>query len=80
LTEQIHLSGLVVSGAEINISRTFDVQFRFAYYVQKLVEIISGLYEDYLRNDLDKSPQGIEKYSRKNLTAELAAILNKIII
>lgn len=46
----------------------------------RLVEIISGLYENYLRNDLDKSPQGIEKYSRKNLTAELAAILNKIII
>jgi len=37
------------------------------------------LYEKYLGNNLNNSPKGIEKYSRKNLTAELAGVLNKII-
>lgn len=37
------------------------------------------LYQKYLGNDLNNSPKGIEKYSRKNLTAELAGVLNQMI-
>jgi len=37
------------------------------------------LYENYLSNNLNNCPKGIEKYSRKNLTAELAGVLNKMI-
>ena len=37
------------------------------------------LYEKYLNNDLNNSPIGIEKYARRNLTAELAGVLNKMI-
>ena len=44
----------------------------------RIVEVIRALYEKYLQNDLKNNPKGIEKYSRKNLTADLAAILNKI--
>ncbi len=37
------------------------------------------MYDKYLGNDLNNSPKGIEKYSRKNLTAELARVLNKML-
>ena len=37
------------------------------------------LYEKYLSNDLNHCPKGIEKYSRRNLTSELAGVLNKMI-
>ena len=37
------------------------------------------LYEKYLSNDLNNSPIGIVKYARRNLTAELAGVLNKMI-
>ena len=40
--------------------------------------IIIAMYEKFLLNNLTINPKGIEKYSRKNLTAELATILNKI--
>ncbi len=39
---------------------------------------VKAMYEKYLRNELNNSAKGIEKYSRKNLTAEIAAILNTI--
>ena len=41
--------------------------------------IILELYEKYLQNNLDNNMKEIGKYSRKNLTAELAAILNRMI-
>ena len=37
------------------------------------------LYGKYLSSDLNNIPKGIEKYSRRNLTAELAGVLNKMI-
>ena len=37
------------------------------------------LYEKYLSNDLNHCPKGIEKYSRRNLTSELAGVLNMMI-
>ncbi|NEW84408.1 MAG: glycosyltransferase family 4 protein [Mariniphaga sp.] len=37
------------------------------------------LYGKYLSNDLNNIPKGIEKYARRNLTAELAEVLNKMI-
>lgn len=37
------------------------------------------LYGKYLSNDLNNIPKGIEKYARRNLTAELAGVLNKMI-
>ena len=46
---------------------------------QRIVEVIGRMYEKYLNNDLVISTEGIEKYSRKNLTAELTSILNSII-
>jgi len=47
--------------------------------LKRIKKIVLMLYEKYLSNDLSNSPKGIEKYSRKNLTAELAEVLNKII-
>ena len=47
--------------------------------LKRIKNIVLMLYEKYLSNDLSNSPKGIEKYSRKNLTAELAEVLNKII-
>ena len=40
--------------------------------------IVCSMYEKYLENNLFVNPKGIEKFSRKNLTAELAKILNTI--
>ena len=45
----------------------------------QIKKIVLRLYEKYLNNDLNNSPKGIEKYSRKNLTANLADVLNKMI-
>jgi hypothetical protein len=42
-------------------------------------KIILNLYEKYLCNDLTSNPKGIEKFTRKSLTAELASILNNMI-
>ena len=39
---------------------------------------ISSLYEKFINNDLMVNPTGIEKYSRKSLTAKLATILDNI--
>jgi len=47
--------------------------------LDRIKKIILMLYEKYLGNDLKNSPKEIEKYSRRNLTAELAGILNRII-
>jgi glycosyltransferase involved in cell wall biosynthesis len=45
----------------------------------RIKDIVTVLYEKYLLNDLNNNPKGIEKYTRKNLTSELAIILNKMI-
>ena len=45
----------------------------------QIKKIVVMLYEKYLSNDLINSPKGIEKYSRKNLTAVLAGVLNKMV-
>lgn len=42
-------------------------------------KVILMLYEKYLNNDLNNSPIGIEKYARRNLTAKLAGVLDKMI-
>jgi len=47
--------------------------------LERIKKIVKVLYEKYLHHDLCNNPKGIEKYSRKNLTGELAAILNKMI-
>jgi len=41
--------------------------------------IVRTLYDKYLQNQLINTPKGIEKYTRKNLTAELASVLDKMI-
>ncbi len=48
--------------------------------LEGLKVIIRQMYEKYLNNELTVNPKGIEKYSRKSLTAELAQILNNITI
>jgi hypothetical protein len=45
----------------------------------QIKKIVVMLYEKYLSNDLINSPKGIEKYSRKNLTAMLAGVLNRMV-
>lgn len=47
--------------------------------LKQIKKIVLMFYEKYLANDLTNNPKGIEKYSRKNLTAELAAVLDKMI-
>jgi len=47
--------------------------------LEQLKKIVLRLYTKYLDHDLNNSPKGIEKYSRKNLTAALAGVLNKMI-
>ena len=37
-----------------------------------------NLYDKYLQNNLLNNVKSVEKYTRKNLTAELADALNKI--
>jgi glycosyltransferase involved in cell wall biosynthesis len=46
---------------------------------EQIKKIISLMYEKYLQNDLKNHPKGIEKYTRRNLTAELAGVLNKMV-
>lgn len=46
--------------------------------LEQIKKIVLMHYEKYLNNDLKNSPKGIDKYSRKNLTAELAGVLNKM--
>ena len=48
--------------------------------LEGLKVIIRQMYEKYLSKELTVNPSGIEKYSRKSLTAELAQILNNITI
>jgi len=40
--------------------------------------ILMNLYDKYLQNNLLNNVKSVEKYTRKNLTAELADALNKI--
>ncbi|HZK97137.1 MAG TPA: hypothetical protein VFC67_23250 [Prolixibacteraceae bacterium] len=47
--------------------------------LEGIKKVILMLYQKYLNNDLNNSPIGIEKYARRNLTAELAGVLNKMI-
>lgn len=44
---------------------------------QALKEQVLRYFSQYLKSNLGVSPQGIEKYTRKNLTAQLATIINK---
>lgn len=46
--------------------------------LERIKKIITSMYDKFLLNDLTINPKGIEKYSRKNLTAELATILNQM--
>ena len=46
--------------------------------LEEIKKIITSMYEKFLLNDLTINPKGIEKYSRNNLTAELATILNQM--
>ncbi|MBU3681857.1 MAG: glycosyltransferase family 4 protein, partial [Flavobacterium sp.] len=39
---------------------------------------IHGCYSNYLAGNLNVSPQGIEKYARKNLTKQLVQLLSKL--
>ncbi|MCX6239508.1 MAG: glycosyltransferase family 4 protein [Bacteroidia bacterium] len=48
--------------------------------LEQIKKIVIIMYEKYLCSDLNNNPKGIGKYARKNLTSELAAILNKMII
>ena len=47
--------------------------------LEGIKKVILMLYEKYLNNDINNSPIGIEKYSRRNLTADLAGVLNRMI-
>jgi len=47
--------------------------------LERIRKIVIMLYEKYRCNDLNNNPKGIEKYSRKNLTAQLATTLDKMI-
>ncbi|HEY3388369.1 MAG TPA: glycosyltransferase family 4 protein [Prolixibacteraceae bacterium] len=47
--------------------------------LERIKKIVLMLYEKYLHHDLSNSPKGIEKYTRRNLTAELAGVLNRMI-
>ena len=47
--------------------------------LEQIKRIVTMLYERYLHNELNNNPKGIEKYSRKNLTTDLANVLNKMI-
>lgn len=44
---------------------------------QLLKKQLLSYFDQYLKNTLSVSPVGIEKYTRKNLTAQLAKLLNK---
>ena len=58
------------------ISETCTGTF-FTYTEKELLKNqICVYFELYLKNNLSVSPQGIEKYTRKNLTAQLAQLLN----
>jgi glycosyltransferase involved in cell wall biosynthesis len=46
--------------------------------LEGIMDKISSLYEKFINNDLMVNPTGIEKYSRKSLTAKLATILDNI--
>ncbi|MCX7002127.1 MAG: glycosyl transferase family 1, partial [bacterium] len=47
--------------------------------LNQIKEIVLMLYDKYLHNQLTISPKGVMKFTRKNLTAELAAVLDNII-
>ena len=47
--------------------------------LESLKKIIRSMYDKFLNNELMVNPTGIGKYSRKSLTAELAAILDNIL-
>jgi hypothetical protein len=48
--------------------------------LKSIKKIILAMYKKYLQNNLNNNLKGIEKYSRKNLTSELAVILNQMIL
>jgi len=45
----------------------------------QIKKIVLMLYEKYLSSDLISNAKGIEKYSRRNLTSDLADVLDKMI-
>jgi len=47
--------------------------------VVQIKEIVLKMYDKYLQHNLNNSGKGIEKFTRKNLTAQLAKVLNGII-
>ena len=47
--------------------------------LNRIKEIVLMLYEKYLHKQLSISPKGVMKFTRKNLTEELAAVLDNII-
>lgn len=46
--------------------------------LEQIKKVVLMMYEKYLSNDLNNNPIGIEKYSRKHLTGQLADVLNKM--
>jgi glycosyltransferase involved in cell wall biosynthesis len=46
--------------------------------LEEMKNAIRSMYEKFINNDLIVNPTGIGKYSRKSLTADLAAILDNI--
>ena len=48
--------------------------------INGIKDIVLSLYNRYLNNTLTISPKEIVKYTRKNLTADLSAVLDRIII
>lgn len=46
--------------------------------LERLKQIVLLLYEKYLANDLNNNLKEIKKYTRKNLTAKLAVVLNQL--
>jgi hypothetical protein len=51
----------------------------FTYNQKAAVKaFIHSCYSNYLAGNLKVSPQGIEKYARKNVTKQLAQLLSKL--
>ena len=46
---------------------------------ERLKEIVMNLYDKYLQKSLINNGEGVEKYTRKNLTGQLADVLNNMI-
>lgn len=64
-----------------NILKETESGFISAYDDPKQIRsIVLEYYRKYLRNELANNPKGIEKYTRKSLTKDLAGILNQMIL